>query len=196
MTASACWDAGCSNPGKHFPHQECTTKILVPNIGSTSLKWRLFDFSNGGERLLHKGGFERVTDYARAIGDCLEQLKATNAIVRESDIAAVGFKTIIAEGITGCVRIDERVLRAMEAYRGLAPAHNPPYITGIRLFADRMPDVPLIALFETAFYQFAPEATMRVSRRQPQIHRGAISRSARTAGHRRTDARAVWVIRS
>jgi acetate kinase len=45
--------------------------------------------------------------------------------------------------------------------RGLAPAHNPPYITGIRLFADRMPDVPLIALFETAFYQFAPEAMMR-----------------------------------
>ncbi len=136
-------------------------KILVPNIGSTSLKWRLFDFSNGEERLLHKGGFERVTDYARAIGDCLEQLKAAGAIHRESDIAAVGFKTIIAKGITGCVRIDERVLRAMEAYSGLAPAHNPPYITGIRLFADRMPDVPLIALFETAFYQFAPEAMMR-----------------------------------
>jgi len=36
-------------------------KILVANIGSTSLKWRLFDFSNNGERLLHKGGFERVT---------------------------------------------------------------------------------------------------------------------------------------
>ena len=136
-------------------------KILVPNIGSTSLKWRLFDCSNGGERLLHKGGFERVTDYARAIADCLEQLKAANAIRGESDIAAVGFKTIMAEGITGCVRIDERVLRAMDAYRGLAPAHNPPYITGIRLFADRMPDVPLIALFETAFYQFAPEAMMR-----------------------------------
>ena len=37
-------------------------KILVANIGSTSLKWRLFDFSNNAERLLHKGGFERVTD--------------------------------------------------------------------------------------------------------------------------------------
>ncbi len=46
-------------------------KILVANIGSTSLKWRLFDFSNGAERLLHKGGFERVSDYPKAIEDCL-----------------------------------------------------------------------------------------------------------------------------
>jgi acetate kinase len=49
----------------------------------------------------------------------------------------------------------------MEDYNGLAPAHNPPYITGIRLFAQRMPGVPLIGLFETAFYQFAPEPMMR-----------------------------------
>jgi acetate kinase len=39
------------------------------------------------------------------------------------------------------VRLDESVLAAMEAYNGLAPAHNPPYITGIRLFAQRMPKV-------------------------------------------------------
>ena len=64
----------------------------------------------------------------------------------------------MAKGVTGCVRLDERVLKAMEAYNGLAPAHNPPYITGIRLFAQRMPKVPLIGLFETAFYQFAPTA--------------------------------------
>ena len=50
-------------------------KILVANLGSTSLKWRLFDFSNSAERLLHKGGFERVTDYPKAIEDCLAELK-------------------------------------------------------------------------------------------------------------------------
>ena len=55
-------------------------KILVANIGSTSLKWRLFDFSNNAERLLHKGGFERVTDYPKAIEDCLAELKKANAI--------------------------------------------------------------------------------------------------------------------
>lgn len=136
-------------------------KILVANLGSTSLKWRLFDFANSAERLLHKGGFERVTDYPKAIEDCLAQLKESGAIASESELAAVGFKTVIAKDVTGCVRLDERVLGAMEAYNGLAPAHNPPYIAGIRLFAKRVPGVPLVALFETAFYQFAPEAMMR-----------------------------------
>jgi acetate kinase len=136
-------------------------KILVANIGSTSLKWRLFDFSNHAERLVHKGGFERVTDYARAIEDCLAELKKAGAIASENELAAVGFKTIIAKGLTGCVQIDEPVLQAMTDYNGLAPAHNPPYITGIRLFAQRVPKVPLIALFETAFHQFAPEASQR-----------------------------------
>lgn len=136
-------------------------KILVANIGSTSLKWRLFDFSDNAERLLHKGGFERVTDYPKAIEDCLAQLKEAGAIANENELAAVGFKTVIAKGVTGCVRLDEKVLAAMAAYNGLAPAHNPPYITGIRLFAKRVPGVPLVGLFETAFYQFAPEAMMR-----------------------------------
>jgi acetate kinase len=49
----------------------------------------------------------------------------------------------------------------MEAFNGIAPAHNPPYISGIRLFAKRMPDVPLVGLFETAFYQWMPEAAVR-----------------------------------
>jgi len=136
-------------------------KILVANIGSTSLKWRLFDCSDGSERLLHKGGFERVADYPKAIEDCLGQLRDAKAIASESDLAAVGFKTVVAKNVTGCVQLDERVLGAMAAYNNLAPAHNPPYIAGIKLFARRIPTVPLVALFETAFYQFAPEAMTR-----------------------------------
>ncbi len=136
-------------------------KILVANIGSTSLKWRLFDCSDSGERLMHKGGFERVADYPKAIEDCLGQLRAAQVIASERDLAAVGFKTVVAKDVTGCVRLDERVLGAMAACNNLAPAHNPPYITGIKLFAQRMPAVPLVALFETAFYQFAPEAMTR-----------------------------------
>jgi len=136
-------------------------KILVANLGSTSLKWRLFDFSNGQERMLHKGGFERVADYPKAIGDCLLQLKDAGHIQSERDLAAVGFKTIMARGVNGCVRLDESVVKAMEAFNGIAPAHNPPYITGIRLFAQRMPAVPLVGLFETAFYQWTPAAAVR-----------------------------------
>jgi acetate kinase len=136
-------------------------KILVANLGSTSLKWRLFDFSDGQERMLHKGGFERVTDYPTAIRDCLLQLEDAGHIQSERDLAAVGFKTIMARGVNGCVRLDESVVKAMEAYNGIAPAHNPPYITGIRLFAQQMPAIPLVGLFETAFYQWVPEAAVR-----------------------------------
>ncbi len=136
-------------------------KILVANIGSTSLKWRLFDFSNSAERLVHEGGFERVTDYSRAIEDCLVELKKTNAIQGEGELSAVGFKTVIAKNITGCVELDQRVLQAMADYSALAPAHNPSYLAGIKLFAQRVPRVPLIGLFETAFHQFAPEASQR-----------------------------------
>src|SRR5438552_15640222 len=117
--------------------------------------------SGAEEKLLHKGGFERVVDYAKAIEDCLLELKQSGQIRDENDLAAVGFKTIMARGINGCVRLDENVVKAMEAFNGIAPAHNPPYITGIRLFAQRMPLVPLVGLFETAFYQWAPEAAIR-----------------------------------
>lgn len=136
-------------------------KVLVANIGSTSLKWRLFDFSDGVETLLHKGGLERVSDYAAAIDECLGQLKSARAIERETDLAAVGFKTVIARDLNGCVRLDARALQAMQEATGLAPAHNPPYIAGIRLFAQRMPETPLVGLFETAFCQYAPEAARR-----------------------------------
>jgi acetate kinase len=142
------------------PHS-AFVKILVANIGSTSLKYRLFDFSGGREQLLTKGGFERVTDYSKTIDDCLLQLKNGGFIHSDKDVAAVGFKTVLAKNVTGCVPLDEPVLKAMEAYNAIAPAHNPPYITGARLFAQRMPATPLLGLFETAFYQFAPEAQMR-----------------------------------
>ena len=100
-------------------------KILVANLGSTSLKWRLFDFSDGQERLLHKGGFERVADYPKAIGDCLAQLKEAGHIESEKDLAAVGFKTIMARGMNGCVRLDEGVVghRPREAVEGELTDH-------------------------------------------------------------------------
>jgi len=136
-------------------------KILVANLGSTSMKYRLFDFSGGDGELLTRGGLERVDDHAGAIGQVLDELRSGDWIASEADLAAVGFKTIMAEGRTGCLELTAEVVNAMEACNHIAPAHNPPYIRGIRLFAERMPGVPLVGLFETAFYQWAPEASAR-----------------------------------
>ena len=108
-------------------------KILVANLGSTSLKYRLFEFEGTEEKLLTRGGFERVTEYPAAIDACLDELKAGGFIQNQQDLAAVGFKPVVARGVTGCVRMDEKVLQAMEDYSPMAPAHNPPYITGVRI---------------------------------------------------------------
>ncbi len=136
-------------------------KILVANLGSTSLKWRLFDFSDEAGRILHRGGYERVSDHSKAVEDCINELTRAGVISSVKDLAGVGFKTILAKDITGCVLLDEKVLNAMEAVNYVAPAHNPPYIKGVRIFAERVPDVPLIGLFEDAFYQWVPEVARR-----------------------------------
>ncbi len=136
-------------------------KILVANLGSTSLKYRLFEFEGERTELLHRGGFERVSDYASAIDDCLKDLGEAGVLVSEEDLAAVAFKTIMAKDRSGCVLVDDDVLAAMEACNYIAPAHNPPYVEGIRIFSRKMPGTPMIALFETAFYQWIPEATRR-----------------------------------
>jgi len=135
-------------------------KILVVNLGSTSLKYRLFELGEG-EVLLAKGGLERVSDHDAAIETCLDELRRGGWVRGQEDLAAVGFKAVLARGVTGCVQVDGAVLEAMEAYRALAPAHNPPYVNGMRAFARRLPGTPLVALFETAFYQWVPDAGAR-----------------------------------
>jgi acetate kinase len=149
-------------------------KILVANLGSTSFKYRLFDMN--GERLLARGGVERIgspsspcfvevngrreetkvvaKDHAVAVRLCLEQLSdPKRACLKDaSELAAIGFKAVHAQGVSGVQRVDERVLTAMEAYADVAPAHNPPYIMAMRLLAKELPQIPLVAAFETGFH--------------------------------------------
>jgi acetate kinase len=138
--------------------------ILVANLGSTSFKFRLFRFEGtGNASLLAKGGYERVTDYGKAIDDCLAELKAAGHVRSPSDLHGVGFKTVLGRNLTGCVRADTdgRVIAALEGFKEIAPAHNPPYALGIQRFQEKLRGVPLVALFETAFYQWIPEAAAR-----------------------------------
>lgn len=132
-------------------------KILVANLGSTSLKYRLFHFGDTQTEMITRGGYERVTDYSAVIDQCLADLNAGGFVTGPSDLSAVAFKTIMAKDRSGCVRVDDDLLRAMEACNRMAPAHNPPYVEGIRAFSRQMPGVPMIALFETAFYQWIPD---------------------------------------
>lgn len=155
--------------------------ILICNVGSTSLKYQLFDMDEG-EKVLCAGGAERVgaqksvfyhkdslSGYAvreeaifpthrEAICAMLDHL-LDGCIASLEQISCVGFKVVHAKGVTGVQYLTEDVLKAMADFNSVAPAHNPPYIAAIRQFRDLMPDTPLIGSFETAFHaQMPPEA--------------------------------------
>jgi acetate kinase len=153
-------------------------KVLVANLGSTSFKYRLFDMAD--ERVLARGGVERigsaksrsyaktergereetqaVPDHAAAVEACLQLLcDATVGVMADpKELSAIGFKAVHAMGVSGVQRVDHRVLSAMEAYNDVTPAHNPPYVRAMRLLAEKLPQIPLAAAFETAFHETIP----------------------------------------
>lgn len=154
-------------------------KVLVANLGSTSFKYRLYDMTD--ERQLARGGTERigeaesrsyvevgetrrettgeVPDHAVAVRQCLAQLTDTEhgCLERAEEISAIGFKAVHGGALSGTVRITEEVLEAIEAMNGVAPAHNPAYARAMRLLAARLPEIPLVAAFETGFHHTIPK---------------------------------------
>ena len=130
-------------------------------MGSTSYKYRLYNVENGNEDAIASGGFECVTDYADVINQSLTSLVEEGHIQDINDIDAVGFKTVLGRNLSGCVDADEKVIEALEGFKEVAPAHNPPYAQGIAMFKEIIPKARLVALFETAFYQWVSEAASR-----------------------------------
>jgi acetate kinase len=136
-------------------------RILVANLGSTSLKYRLYRINGESAELLAGGGSQRVTDYAAAIDLAFSELEDVGHLRVPEDLDAVAFKTVFGGDVTGCVLADERIERVLRDTADLAPAHNPPYADGLRIFRERLPGVPRVALFETAFYQWVPDYARR-----------------------------------
>ena len=153
--------------------------ILVTNVGSTSLKFKLYRMED--EQILASGKIDRIGgkastfsysakgaaftwevvagNYSEAIRLMVEALTSEEAgvISSLSEVEAVGFKTVHAKNISGSVLLDECVIKAMEDYNDVAPAHNPPYVTAIRMFQEAMPGKPLVGVFETSFHQSMPD---------------------------------------
>ncbi len=152
-------------------------KILVCNVGSTSLKYRLFDLGER-ETTLAEGRQERVgtqagvwshldagaeprkqtlpiPDYAAGIS-LMQNALLERALSSMTELDCVAFKVVHAKDVTGVQRLDERVLDAMAAFNTVAPSHNPPYIAAIRQFQAALPNTPLIGSFETGFHATMP----------------------------------------
>jgi len=121
--------------------------ILVPNLGSTSLKYQLLEMPP--ETVLAKGRFERVKNYQEAI----RQIDTGGAA-----IDAVALKAVHAgPHYRGTFLVDEGVVAALREFMPAAPAHNSIYLAAIEAFREALSGVPLVAAFEPEFHASMPE---------------------------------------
>jgi acetate kinase len=129
-------------------------QILVANLGSTSFKFKVLDSDRSFE-VVARGGYERIgqpgAPYATH-GDVIDVI--LKELPKPPD--AVGFKAVHGGPISGAVRVTDDVIATMQQFADIAPAHNPPYIAAMKAFAARLPGVPQVAAFETAFHQTIP----------------------------------------
>ncbi len=100
-----------------------------------------------------------MPDYASAIRRCLAEIAGPGkALLNLTELDAIGFKAVHGGELSGAQIVTGEVLAAMEEFAFHAPAHNPPYIAAMRAFQEQLPGVPLVALFETAFYDKLDDA--------------------------------------
>ena len=157
-------------------------KILVINAGSSSLKYQLIDMET--EHVLAKGLCERIgidghlkhspliggkpvfdedlpmPTHSEAIAAVIDKLTSAEygVVTSMKEIDAVGHRVVHGGEKFACsVKIDDAVMAALEECTPFAPLHNPANITGINACRAVMgDDVPMVAVFDTAFHQTMP----------------------------------------
>ncbi|MBU5593674.1 acetate kinase [Amphibacillus sp. MSJ-3] len=153
------------------------SKVISINAGSSSLKFQLIEMPE--ETVLAKGLVERIgidnsvftlkygdeedkitTDipnHGRAVELLLERLQASGVIASLDEIDGVGHRVVHGgEKFSDSVLVTDEVIVEIEKVSELAPLHNPANLTGIRAFQDILPNVPAVAVFDTAFHQSMP----------------------------------------
>ena len=160
-------------------------KILIINAGSSSLKYQLIDMQDEsviakglverigieGSNLSHKYGdgkkFELTTplkDHTEAMNIVLDALQdADHGVIKSLDeIGAVGHRVLHGgEKFTASCLIDDACIAAIEENIPLGPLHNPANLMGIRACQKVLPNVPQVAVFDTAFHQTMPPKAFR-----------------------------------
>ncbi|MGI1821807.1 acetate kinase [Exiguobacterium sp. TRN 1102] len=155
------------------------TKIMAVNAGSSSLKFQLLEMPT--EELLAVGLVERVGKedaiftikygegqkfnvvtplhtHKEAVELALEKLIELDIIQSFDEISGVGHRVLHGKELyADSVVIDDEVMKNIESFTELGPLHIPPNLTGIRAFQAILPNVPQVAVFDTAFHQSMPE---------------------------------------
>ncbi|MFJ9891716.1 acetate kinase [Streptomyces sp. NPDC091280] len=160
------------------------TRVLVLNSGSSSVKYQLLDMRDGerlalglveriGEgtsRLKHtdvttgavRESAAQVADHEAALKAVAEQLATDGLGLDSPELAAIGHRVVHGgQAFTAPTVVDAVVLAEIERLVPLAPLHNPANVVGIRTAMALRPDLPQVAVFDTAFHTTMPEAAAR-----------------------------------
>ncbi|WP_409297231.1 acetate kinase [Peribacillus sp. SCS-26] len=160
------------------------SKIMAINAGSSSLKFQLFEMPS--EEVITKGLVERIglndaifsisvngekntetTDIPNhevAVKILLDRLISHNIISSYDEITGVGHRVVHGgEAFNDSVLISDEVLAKIDELSDLAPLHNPANLTGIKAFQQILPEIPAVAVFDTAFHQTMPESSFLYS---------------------------------
>ncbi len=160
------------------------TRVLVLNSGSSSVKYQLLDMRDrsrlamglverigeGTSRLKHTAlttGETRETigptaDHAAALKAVAEELTKDGLGLDSPELAAIGHRVVHGgKEFTAPTVIDEAVLAEIERLIPVAPLHNPANLIGIRTAQALRPDLPQVAVFDTAFHTTMPESAAR-----------------------------------
>ncbi|MEE2674034.1 MAG: acetate/propionate family kinase [Myxococcota bacterium] len=162
-------------------------RVLAVNGGSSSLRWGLFE--TDGDVEVAAGAIERVRDLQAAWAEASGTL---------ANLApdAVGHRVVHGgERFTEAVRIDHDVTEGIEAQVRLAPVHNRRCLLGIREAQKLFPEVPHVAVFDTAFHQSMPPAAYRYALPQRLYEKDRIRRYGfHGSSHRHASERAAAML--
>ncbi len=159
------------------------SRVLVLNSGSSSLKYQLLDMRDSGRlavglverigeqtsRLKHtpadgesreRGG--AIADHDAALKAVAEELAKDGLGLDSPELAAIGHRVVHGgKSFTEPTVVDDAVLAEIERLIPVAPLHNPANLTGIRTARALRPDLPQVAVFDTAFHTTMPESAAR-----------------------------------
>lgn len=144
---------------------------LVLNCGSSSVKYQVVDTTQ--DEPLASGLIERVTNHGAAIREIIDALSQPESGVDLDRLTVVGHRVVQGGAeFSAPTIIDDDVERSIALLATLAPLHNPPNLAGISAARAAFPDLPHVAIFDTAFHTTLSEAahTYAIDRRVAQEH--------------------------
>ncbi|MGO4753235.1 acetate kinase, partial [Streptomyces sp. 2MCAF27] len=156
------------------------SRVLVLNSGSSSVKYQLLDMADGAR--LASGIVERigegpVVDHSAALKQVAEELAAQGLGLDSPELAAVGHRVVHGgTRFTEPTLITDDVVEEIEKLVPLAPLHNPANVTGIKVARALRPDLPQVAVFDTAFHATMPEEAARYAIEQETADRYGVRR--------------------